>query len=81
MTDSGYLHDGMTSWMAGWKRRNWKTASGDPGAAPRPSRRVPCRVDVLVRTERAIAYRHSAPEATRELATTSWETSNRRIWT
>ena len=20
----------MTSWMAGWKRRDWKTASGDP---------------------------------------------------
>src|SRR5665811_2155320 len=20
----------MTSWMAGWKRKDWKTASGDP---------------------------------------------------
>jgi ribonuclease HI len=30
VTDSRYLHDGMTSWMAGWKRKNWKTASGDP---------------------------------------------------
>jgi ribonuclease HI len=30
VTDSRYLHDGMTSWMAGWKRRGWKTASGDP---------------------------------------------------
>jgi ribonuclease HI len=29
VTDSRYLHDGMTSWMAGWKRRGWKTASGD----------------------------------------------------
>lgn len=30
VTDSRYLHDGMTSWLAGWKRRNWKTAGGDP---------------------------------------------------
>jgi len=29
VTDSRYLHDGMTSWMAGWKRKGWKTASGD----------------------------------------------------
>ena len=30
VTDSRYLHDGMTSWMAGWQRKGWKTASGDP---------------------------------------------------
>jgi len=30
VTDSRYLHDGMTAWMAGWKRKGWKTASGDP---------------------------------------------------
>jgi ribonuclease HI len=30
VTDSRYLHDGMTSWMTGWKRRGWKTASGEP---------------------------------------------------
>ena len=30
VTDSRYLHDGMTSWMAGWRRKGWKTASGDP---------------------------------------------------
>src|SRR3984885_5758347 len=30
VTDSRYLHDGMTSWMAGWKRKGWKTASGGP---------------------------------------------------
>lgn len=30
VTDSRYLHDGMTSWLAGWKRRGWRTASGDP---------------------------------------------------
>ena len=29
VTDSRYLHDGMTSWMIGWKRKGWKTASGD----------------------------------------------------
>ena len=30
VTDSRYLHDGMTSWLAGWKRRGWRTAGGDP---------------------------------------------------
>jgi ribonuclease HI len=30
VTDSRYLHDGMTSWMAGWKRKGWRTSSGDP---------------------------------------------------
>ena len=30
VTDSRYLLDGITSWMAGWKRRGWKTAGGDP---------------------------------------------------
>jgi ribonuclease HI len=30
VTDSRYLHDGMISWMAGWKRRGWKTAGGGP---------------------------------------------------
>jgi ribonuclease HI len=29
VTDSRYLHDAMTSWMAGWKRKDWRTASGD----------------------------------------------------
>jgi ribonuclease HI len=30
VTDSRYLHDGMTSWMSGWKRRGWTTAAGAP---------------------------------------------------
>jgi ribonuclease HI len=30
VTDSRYLHDGMMSWMAGWKRKGWKTAAGGP---------------------------------------------------
>jgi ribonuclease HI len=30
VTDSRYLHDGMTAWMTGWKRKGWKTAAGDP---------------------------------------------------
>lgn len=30
VTDSRYLHDGITSWIQGWKRRGWQTASGDP---------------------------------------------------
>lgn len=29
-SDSTYVLDGLTSWLAGWKRRGWKTASGDP---------------------------------------------------
>ena len=30
VTDSRYLHDGMTSWVAGWKRRGWRADGGDP---------------------------------------------------
>ena len=29
-TDSKYLIDGLGSWMAGWKRKGWKTAAGKP---------------------------------------------------
>jgi ribonuclease HI len=29
-TDSRYLIDGFTKWMAGWKRKGWRTASGGP---------------------------------------------------
>ncbi|WP_114416507.1 ribonuclease HI [Marinospirillum perlucidum] len=27
-TDSQYLRQGITQWMANWKRKNWKTAAG-----------------------------------------------------
>jgi ribonuclease HI len=30
VTDSRLMLDSMTRWIAGWKRRGWKTASGDP---------------------------------------------------
>lgn len=29
-TDSEYLRKGITEWLEGWKRRNWKTASRQP---------------------------------------------------
>jgi len=29
-TDSQYLRDGITSWIAQWKRRGWKTADRKP---------------------------------------------------
>lgn len=29
-TDSKYVIDGITSWLPGWKKKNWKTAGGDP---------------------------------------------------
>jgi ribonuclease HI len=29
-TDSSYLRNGITSWLAGWKRNGWKTASKQP---------------------------------------------------
>ena len=29
-TDSKYLIDGLSSWMAGWKRKGWRTAAGKP---------------------------------------------------
>ncbi|MEC7382636.1 MAG: ribonuclease HI [Cyanobacteriota bacterium] len=29
-TDSKYLIDGLSKWMAGWKRKGWRTAAGKP---------------------------------------------------
>ena len=29
-TDSTYVRDGITRWLAGWKRRGWKTAGRRP---------------------------------------------------
>lgn len=29
-TDSQYVRQGITEWLAGWKRKNWKTAAGKP---------------------------------------------------
>jgi ribonuclease HI len=29
-TDSVYVKNGITTWMTGWKQRNWKTASKQP---------------------------------------------------
>lgn len=30
VTDSTYLRDGITRWLPGWKRKGWRTASGQP---------------------------------------------------
>lgn len=30
VTDSLLMLNSMTTWIAGWKRKGWKTASGDP---------------------------------------------------
>ena len=30
VTDSTYLKNGMESWLAGWKRKGWKTSDGKP---------------------------------------------------
>jgi ribonuclease HI len=29
-TDSSYLRNGITNWLAGWKRNGWRTASKQP---------------------------------------------------
>ncbi|HQT00744.1 MAG: ribonuclease HI [Hydrogenophilales bacterium 16-64-46] len=29
-TDSQYVQKGISEWMPGWKRRNWRTAEGKP---------------------------------------------------
>lgn len=29
-TDSQYVRKGITEWLAGWKRKNWRTASKQP---------------------------------------------------
>ena len=30
VTDSAYVKNGITDWIAGWKRRNWRTAGASP---------------------------------------------------
>ncbi|PKP79238.1 MAG: ribonuclease HI, partial [Alphaproteobacteria bacterium HGW-Alphaproteobacteria-2] len=30
VTDSGYLREGITGWIHGWKRNGWKTAARKP---------------------------------------------------
>ena len=30
VTDSKYVRDGITSWIHGWKRKNWVNSAGDP---------------------------------------------------
>ena len=30
VTDSAYVRDGITRWLANWKRRGWRTADGKP---------------------------------------------------
>ena len=30
VTDSTYVRDGITRWIAAWKRRSWRTAGGHP---------------------------------------------------
>lgn len=30
ISDSNYLRQGMTEWLEGWKKKNWKTASKQP---------------------------------------------------
>ena len=30
VTDSNYLRQGVTAWLAGWKRNGWRTASKQP---------------------------------------------------
>ena len=29
-TDSQYVYKGLTEWLPGWKKKNWRTASGEP---------------------------------------------------
>lgn len=30
VTDSAYVKNGITEWVSGWKRKNWRTAGGSP---------------------------------------------------
>ena len=30
VTDSAYVKNGVTEWIHGWKRKNWRTAAGSP---------------------------------------------------
>ena len=50
-TDSQYLKNGLTKWLAGWKRRGWKKADGTPVL----NRDLWEQLDALTRTH-AISY-------------------------
>ena len=39
-TDSTYVRDGITQWLANWKRNGWKTAAKKP-AAKKPAAKKP----------------------------------------
>ena len=30
VTDSAYVKNGITEWLTGWKRKNWRTSTGKP---------------------------------------------------
>ena len=48
VTDSRYVSNGMTSWIHGWRRKGWKTASG----APVKNRDLWETLDALARSRR-----------------------------
>lgn len=50
-TDSQYLKNGLTRWLAGWKRHQWKKADGTPVL----NQDLWLRLDTLTRTH-AISY-------------------------
>ena len=36
VTDSQYVKNGITKWIANWKRNGWRTADKEAGAEPGP---------------------------------------------
>lgn len=52
-TDSRYLQQGVTEWLPNWKRRQWKTASGNPVK----NKDLWQRLDVAVARHRQVEWR------------------------
>jgi ribonuclease HI len=52
VTDSRYVMDGVTKWIHGWRRRNWRTASNTPVK----NRRLWLRLDAL--NHRGVRWQH-----------------------
>ncbi|MBZ0114849.1 MAG: hypothetical protein K8J08_20480, partial [Thermoanaerobaculia bacterium] len=55
-TVSDYLKNGITSWLAGWKRNHWRTASGQPVASRELWQDLDDRLEQLRRAGYALTW-------------------------
>jgi ribonuclease HI len=79
-TDSNYLKDGVTKWIAGWKRNGWKTKAKEPVKNEDLWRRLDAVLAPHTVTWRWLKGHagHSGNEECDQLATTAIEGVRRR---